>query len=83
MLAIPKPKTLRELILFLRESPKLLVDKKKITFEKFDNGCFSFDESKFNFCLHDGERELGLTVNQKGFIVHRKSGEQSFLYSGV
>lgn len=83
MLAIPKPKTLRELILFLGEKPNLMVDRKKITFKKFEDGRFSFEESQYNFSLHDGERELGLTVDQKGFIVYRKSGEQSFTYVGA
>lgn len=85
MTDIPKPKNLKYLILFLEERPNLSVQtslgKKKIKFEKFSDGCFNFDEPQYNFCLHNGNKELGLTIVSRGFIVHKENSIVNYTYS--
>lgn len=86
MLANPKPKTLKELILYLQDEPNLVIKtsftKKNIKFEKFVDGCFSFNEDKYNFCLHRGKSEIGISIGDKGFTAHKDSGNINFLFAG-
>lgn len=85
MLASPKPKTLKELIQYLQEEPNLIIKtsftRKNIRFEKFKDGCFSFDEQKYNFCLHSGKSEIGITIGENGFTAHRESSNTNFLFT--
>lgn len=84
MLDIPKPKSFKELLHFLQEQPLVRLQtsfgRRKLTFQRFEDGFLIFKEI-YAACLKTQNMvEVGLTFDEKGFIVERDNKQLIFSY---